>query len=640
MAKKKKVEVDLDTVSSEMSAEELSAAADAFLEKAEPKSKKSAGKKKKVTSEELEGIEKALEILEGNAGSSQQARAGLTPDEGLIEEKIKEIIEKGKKKGYITYEEMNEELPDQAISPNRLDSLLMTLDELGIQILDDADLPPDAAAGSLEVADDVFEEDEDIEEEEEVDEELLFEQALLDSDNKRIEDPVRMYLSQMGEIPLLSRDQEITLARKIELTRMAFRRKVLESDYCANKAVEILRQVESGELPFDRTMKMSTAENLVRAVVKKRLPQNLSTIEQLLECNKDLFASIQAGQVEKTKKLQKQLLRNRRKIATLLEELSLRTSRIQPLRKKLESFLRKMRQVQAIVDAGPTEDYFEEDIQAMKQELSGLIELVMETPEQLDKRLKAIDHVYTEYENAKRDLSGGNLRLVVSIAKKYRNRGLSFLDIIQEGNTGLMRAVDKYEYRRGYKFSTYATWWIRQAITRAIADHARTIRIPVHMIETMSKLRTASKNLLQKLGREPTIEEIAEELSISLNEARRVMKISKHPISLDRPIGDSEDSYFGDFIEDEGVDSPVQSAAREMLKERIEDVLSTLTYREKEIIKLRYGIGDGYTYTLEEVGKIFKVTRERVRQVEAKAIRKLQHPVRARKLEGFLDSKS
>jgi len=217
---------------------------------------------------------------------------------------------------------------------------------------------------------------------------------------------------------------------------------------------------------------------------------------------------------------------------------------------------------------------------------------------------------------------------------------LSFLDIIQEGNTGLMRAVDKYEYRRGYKFSTYATWWIRQAITRAIADHARTIRIPVHMIETMSRLRTANKVLVQKFGREPTIEELADEAEMSIDETNRVVKISKHPISLDRPIGESEDSYFGDFIEDDEVDSPVASATQEMLKERIDMILKTLSYREREIIKLRYGIGDGYTYTLEEVGRIFKVTRERVRQVEAKAIRKLQHPVRSRRLEGFLDHKT
>jgi len=324
----------------------------------------------------------------------------------------------------------------------------------------------------------------------------------------------------------------------------------------------------------------------------------------------------------------------------LLEELSLRTSRIQPVKNKLHGICNKMHQLEQSIAAGPHEDITAEDIEAMKQELAGLQELVMETPKQLDKRLRSLERVFTQYENTKRELSSANLRLVVSIAKKYRNRGLTFLDLIQEGNTGLMRAVDKYEYRRGYKFSTYATWWIRQAITRAIADHARTIRIPVHMIETMSRLRTAGKVLHQKLGREPTIEEIAKEAEMSVEESRRVMKISKHPISLDRPIGESDDSYFGDFIEDDEVDSPVISATQEMLKERIDVVLKTLSYREREIIKLRYGIGDGYTYTLEEVGRIFKVTRERVRQVEAKAIRKLQHPVRARKLEGFLDHKT
>ncbi len=310
------------------------------------------------------------------------------------------------------------------------------------------------------------------------------------------------------------------------------------------------------------------------------------------------------------------------------------------MKSKLHGICNKMHQLEQAIEAGPDADITAEDIDAMKQELAGLQDLAMETPQQLTKRLKALDNVFAQYQKTKRLLSSANLRLVVSIAKKYRNRGLSFLDLIQEGNTGLMRAVDKYEYRRGYKFSTYATWWIRQAITRAIADHARTIRIPVHMIETMSRLRTAGKVLHQKLGREATIEEIAEEAEMTVAETRRVLKISKHPISLDRPIGESEDSYFGDFIEDNQIDSPVASATQEMLRDRIEVVLKTLSYREREIIRLRYGIGDGYTYTLEEVGRIFKVTRERVRQVEAKAIRKLQHPVRARKLEGFMDHKS
>lgn len=587
---------------------------------------------------EDEDVEAAVEVEDApvEAEEVEDIEEVETPAAGLdrIEKTIQKIIKKGQAKGHLTYEEINDDLPDEAISPERLDSLLMTLDELGVQLLDESDVPHEGEE-ELEESDEEFERTD-----EDLDEDLTLEDQLEEGEGRRIDDPVRMYLTQMGEIPLLSRDEEISLARKIELTRLAFRRKVLESDYCARNAVEVLQQVDEGALPFDRTMKMSSGESEVRAFVKNRLPQNLDTVNKLLDRNVELFhKSLACPAAEQARKYLRQIHRNRRKIATLLEELSLRTSRIQPMMKKLQGIQQKMHQLQAIIDAGPVRDYSEEDIQAMRQELHGLQELVLETPRQLDKRLRAIEAVYSQYEDAKRKLSGGNLRLVVSIAKKYRNRGLSFLDIIQEGNTGLMRAVDKYEYRRGYKFSTYATWWIRQAITRAIADHARTIRIPVHMIETMSKLRTISKMLLQKLGREPTIEEIAEEAQMSIAEARRVLKISKHPFSLDRPIGESEDSYFGDFIEDESVESPVQSATQEMLKERIDEILKTLTYREREIIKLRYGIGDGYTYTLEEVGRIFKVTRERVRQVEAKAIRKLQHPVRSRRLEGFLDGK-
>ena len=541
-----------------------------------------------------------------------------------LDQNIKALVERGKRKGYLTYEEMNKSLPAEGVSPDRLDTLLMTLDELGVDILDEDDV---AAK---------YEQDADSQTATETDEAEI--ENIIEQPTVRIDDPVRMYLQQMGEIPLLKREEEISLAKKIEWSRKRFRRKVLESDLSLNGAVDILSQVSAGELPFDRTMKISTAETLGKGTILKRLPENLSTVRSMLAQNRADWAKLgkttdDNGRVDMSRRLRSR----RRRAATLLEELSLRTSRIQPFMKKLRNISEKIDSLQAKVEGLAKEDGDSEELQVMRQELAGMVDLAMERPKDLRKRVSDTERFFHEYEHAKRQLSGGNLRLVVSIAKKYRNRGLSFLDIIQEGNTGLMRAVDKYEYRRGYKFSTYATWWIRQAITRAVADHARTIRIPVHMIETMSRLRNVSKALLQALGREPTIEEISEDADLPVSEVRRVLKISRHPISLDRPVGESEDSYFGDFIEDDQAESPVQAASQEMLKDKIEAVLKTLTFREREIIKLRYGIGDGYTYTLEEVGRIFQVTRERVRQVEAKAIRKLQHPVRARKLQNFLD---
>ncbi len=551
------------------------------------------------------------------------------PDIDPIEQSVNELIEKAKSRKYLTWEELNETLPDEAISPEKLEAVLNRIEHSGIQLIDEieADKLRDAErrrGGSLEGGDRLNE---------------VTDVDLTDTTSRRVDDPVRMYLTQMGEIPLLTREQEIALAKKIELTRMAFRRRILENDYCTHQAVETMQAVADGRMPFDRTMKISTTESMAKSTILKRLPANLATVQKLVELNRADWSlcrdSRSSAPVRKT--AAERMNQRRRRAVTLLEELSLRTSRITPMMRKVGSMTLKMETLQEELSRN-SDSLPPEEVEAMKEELHGLIDLCMEPPDELRKRVNEARKVFGEYEEAKRKLAGGNLRLVVSIAKKYRNRGLSFLDIIQEGNTGLMRAVDKYEYRRGYKFSTYATWWIRQAITRAIADHARTIRIPVHMIETMSKLRNISKRLLQELKREPTIEEIARAADMPVSEARRVMKISRHPISLDRPVGESEDSYFGDFIEDEKAESPVSSASSDMLKDRIEAVLKTLTYREREIIKLRYGIGDGYTYTLEEVGKIFKVTRERVRQVEAKAIRKLQHPVRSRKLEGFLEA--
>ena len=584
---------------------------------------------------------------------TSQAAEGKEEQGPALGEEVQDLIERGLQKGFLTYEEINNRLPEEAVSPEYIDEVLLTLDKKGIDLIDESEM---AGAGEVvegEVEGGVEEGEGEVvveaapeaagvvlkkrkkrapeaEEEEGEEEEIV-------GTEEQIDDPVRMYLTQMGEIPLLAREREIALAKRIEITRKRFRKQILQFIPCIEECLGTLEEVQDGDVPFDRTLNVAAVPEMEKDGLVVRLPQNVSSVHRLIDRNREEWKVQRGRDGNGSLKVLRKVYNRCRKAQKLLEELGIRTRKIQPL----------MRMVNDIYDrARSVHDELQQldDKRANKARKRGLESELRHIEDQLCMPYGIFCHraertraVHDDYEKAKQDLSAGNLRLVVSIAKKYRNRGLSFLDLIQEGNTGLMRAVDKYEYRRGFKFSTYATWWIRQAITRSIADQARTIRIPVHMIETMSNIREVMKRLAQRVGREPSLEEIAVEANLSVVETRRVLKISRKPISLDRPVGDSEESSFGEFIEDETVESPVSVATQEMLKDKIDAVLQTLTYREREIIKLRYGLGDGYTYTLEEVGRIFNVTRERVRQIEAKAIRKLQHPVRSRKLEGFVE---
>jgi len=457
-------------------------------------------------------------------------------------------------------------------------------------------------------------------------------------DDDQIDDPVRIYLMQMGEVPLLTRREEIASARQIERTRRQFRCSMLATDYVLQGAINLLESIRKGNLRLDRTIEVSVINVREKRRLLKMLEPNLHTLKQMVRRNQRDFARAVNRYVPEKQRHQawQCLMQRRARAVRLVEELGLRTQRLQPMLEKLKQISERMTELRRqVADLSGNGDA--DRLPALRKELCYLMRVTLESPATLQRRLERCCHNLEQYEAAKRVLSAGNLRLVVSIAKRYRNRGLSFLDLIQEGNTGLMRAVDKFQHARGYKFSTYATWWIRQAITRAIADQSRTIRVPVHMIDSMSRVRSVTRHLLQRNGVTPSVEETAEEAGMSVEEATCILRMTHHPLSLDQPVGDHEDTYFGEFLEDHREDDPLQEMNQASLRSRIADVLEALDYREREIIRLRYGLADGYTYTLEEVGKIFSVTRERVRQIETKAVRALQHPIRASKLACFVE---
>ena len=471
----------------------------------------------------------------------------------------------------------------------------------------------------------------------------LVKDFIVSGDELSDSDPVRMYLQQMGRIPLLTRQEEISVAKKLEHARSSFRREAMGNPLVLRK---VLRRVRIAEERghFTRIVQTSDHAKLSEKEIRKRLPHNGATIDGMLAGNERLFRAVCTKASHKNPEKREAdiqtLVRRRTKAVRLVEELGPRQSIVESSYGELVEVLRRIDAIGTAIrglERSTDDDSMQRRAELLSEKRRLLLH-VQESEAGLRARVDRAEDAKSEMDKARKELAEGNLRLVVSIAKKYRNRGVSFLDLIQEGNVGLYRAVDKYEHRRGFKFSTYATWWIRQAITRAIADQSRTIRVPVHMIDVMSMVRAVQRILTQELQREPYPGEIAQRVKMPVKDVQAVLNHARAPLSLDQPVGDHDDAYFGEFLKGKEGSNVVPDEYRRVLRERLSEILQSLTYREREIIKLRYGLEDGFAYTLEEVGHIFKVTRERIRQIEAKAMKKLQMPYRSRQLEGFIEN--
>ena len=534
----------------------------------------------------------------------------------VIQEKVRELIKLAKEQGYVTFDDLDEHLPDGLNEPEQMDSVISQLRAVEIEIIESSD---------VDRVKDVRKSDDEEEEKEEK----------ADSKLDILDDPVRMYLKQMGQVPLLTREQEVEISKRIEDAELKVQETLYRFGFIARAHLDLAQKLIDQRERFDRVILDKKIESRERYM--KALPRLCQQVKRQTDSVSKIYGDQVIASAHPTPNALKNFEKSLQTLQKLYPKFYFKQKVIEDFVMLADENLRALQNLQSehkkhAKDSNPKHrKHFAQEIKDMQVRF-------WLTPEELTEQHHDLKSWHRKALKAKTEMVEANLRLVISIAKKYTNRGLSFLDLIQEGNMGLMKAVEKFEYRRGYKFSTYATWWIRQAITRSIADQARTIRIPVHMIETINKLIRVQKQLVQEYGREPSPEEISDEIQLPVERVRAVLKMAQQPISLQAPVGDSDDTSFGDFIEDKGADNPADMAAIVLLKDKIKDVLETLTERERQVLEQRFGLVDGYSRTLEEVGRQFKVTRERIRQIEAKALRKMRHPTRIRQLEGFLDA--